>query len=169
MALPILIFDFFSFFSIWERPYERSSMLAGFCNVLCQRVCIWPRHIGRRITKKFLRLWRGRKSAVWKSRRLVERSWTGWKPLENESRSWESRNFLRTTNTCHGSWYNCLYTWKQANCRFEQWKPCDSTREQVFCTKETKNRSKLWKLNQSYSFADLFIVCVWHSCMKLIL
>ena len=36
---------------------------------------------------------------------------------------------------------------------------CHSTREQVFCNKETKNRSQLWKLNQSYSFAD-FVCCV---------
>ena len=42
MALPIVIFDFiqsFQFDLISERPYERSSILAGFCNVLCQRVC----------------------------------------------------------------------------------------------------------------------------------
>ena len=47
---------------------------------------------------------------------------------------------------------NQLMFWAVGALRLHPWK--------VFCNKETKNRSRLWKQNQTYSFAD-FVRCAY--------
>ena len=44
IAAPIVIFDFLSVILICEKPYERSSILAGFCNVLSESLYLTQTH-----------------------------------------------------------------------------------------------------------------------------
>ena len=82
--------------------------------------------------------------------------WMDWDGCEREQpdRVWK-RKWHQT------GWFviNLPVQPKTTSWSFEQWKPCNSTRDQVFCAKETKKQPQLWKLNQSFSFAD-FVCCV---------